>query len=72
VLGLVDPRGDRPNAHEFGGVGSHQLAWIGFVGKPARVIRRREDCRHAIVNLGDELISVGGDNRERAGPLARR
>jgi hypothetical protein len=72
VLGLVDPRRDRPHPHRSGREWMHQLARVGLLAEPAGIVARRENDRHAVMNVGHELVGVGGDDCERPNPFARR
>ena len=58
VLRLIDPGGDRPHPHRLGRERAHQVARVRLVTQPAGVVAGREDQRHTIVNLGDQLVSV--------------
>jgi ATP dependent DNA ligase domain len=46
--GLVDPGRDRPHPHQVGR--------IGLVAKPARIVARRQNDAHPVMNVRDQLI----------------
>ena len=68
---LVDSCRNRPHPHQVGGKWSHQVARIRLLAEPAGIISRRENDRHSVMDIGYQLISIGGDDRKRADPLAR-
>ena len=70
VLRLIDPNRDRPHPYRLGWEWSHQVSRVRLVAQPARVVTRCVDERHAIVNLGNQLIGVRRDDREGAHPFA--
>ena len=43
---------------------------VRLVAEPTKIIGTSEDQWHAIMDLGDHLISVGSDDREGSHPLA--
>ncbi len=49
----------------------HINARVRLLAEPARVIGGREDHGHAVVDSGDQLVGVSGDDRERPHPLTR-
>ena len=55
-------------SHRLSGEGPHRVTGVRLLAQPAGVVGRREDDRHSVVNLGDQLVGVGGDNGERASP----
>jgi hypothetical protein len=50
---------------------SHQLTRIGFVAKPARIVGWRQNKRHTVMDVGNQLIGIRGDDREGPNPFAR-
>src|SRR5262249_1431497 len=50
---------------------SHQIARIGLATKPTGVIGRCKDDRHAVMDVGHQLVGIGGDDSERPNPFAR-
>jgi hypothetical protein len=44
---------------------------IRLLAEPAGIISRRENDRHSVMDIGYQPISIGGDDRKRADPLAR-
>jgi hypothetical protein len=50
---------------------SHQIARVGFFTEPTGVIGRREDDRHAVMDLRDQFVRIGGDDGKRPNPFAR-
>ena len=55
-------RVDRPHAHQMSRERSHQAARVGFLTEPTDVIGRRKDDRHAIMDVGDQLVRIRGDD----------
>jgi hypothetical protein len=70
ILRLVDARRYRPHAHRLGRERLHQVVRVGLLAQPARAVAGRNDQRHAVVNLGDHLVGVCRDDRERADPIS--
>jgi hypothetical protein len=52
--------------------GPHQVVRVGLLAQPARVVAGGQDQRHAVVDFCDQLVGVGGDDRERADPVSSR
>jgi len=52
-------------------MGPHQIARVRLLAKPAVIVPPGEDHGHAVVDVGNEVVCVGRDDRERADPLAR-
>src|SRR5437660_1722047 len=44
---------------------------LGLLAKPAGIITRRQNDRHAVVDVGDQLIGIRGDDRKGPNPFAR-
>ena len=71
VVRLVHPRGDRPHHHQLGRERHQQIAGVGLdVCQPAFIGLRRQDDRHAVMDVGDKLVGRSGDDAERADDLA--
>src|SRR4029077_9496105 len=70
VFRLFHSCGDRPHPHRLGWERSHQVPRVRLLAQPASVVTRCEDERHAIVNLGYQLIGIRCDDREGTHPLA--
>src|SRR5215813_5310075 len=71
ILGLVDPRRNRPHPHRSGREWAHEVARVGLLTQPTSIVTGRQNERHPVVNLGHELVGVGGDDGERPNPFAR-
>jgi hypothetical protein len=54
VLRVVHARRYRPWAHQLGQLWPHEVARVGVVAEPARVVVRRDDDRHAVVDVGEQ------------------
>ena len=52
--------------------GPHQVVRVGLLAQSARVVAGGQDQRHAVVDFCDQLVGVGGDDRERADPVSSR
>jgi hypothetical protein len=57
--------------HQVSRERSHQVARVRFFTKPAGVIGRCEDDRLAIMDVGDQLVGIRGDDGEGSDPFAR-
>ena len=55
---------------ECGGKRPQQIARIGLGAEPARVLRDRDDRRHAVVDRSDQFVGGNGDDAERPLPFA--
>jgi hypothetical protein len=49
---------------------SHQIARVKLFTNPTGVIGRNEDGRHAVMDVGDQLVRIGGDDGKRPNPFA--
>jgi len=74
-------RRDRPHPHQLGRVWPHEVARVRLLTEPARVVVRRDDDRHVLVNVGDtaaarraqrDATTVTGKRGPRLAPLAPR
>ena len=71
ILGLVDPRRDRPHPHQAGREWTHKVMRVRLLAKPPSIIISRENERHPVMNLVYELVGIGGDDRKSPNPFAR-
>src|SRR3954471_3718569 len=71
ALWRVHSRGDGPHAHQLGREQAQEVARVGLDPKPAVVILRAENDRHAVVDVGYKLVGHGRDDGEGPHPLAR-
>ena len=70
ILGAVDPRRKRPHSHRLRWERDEQIARVGFLPEPALVSALRQDQRHAVVDLRDELIGRHGNDDKGSNPLS--
>src|SRR5262249_35740200 len=70
VLWLVDPCRNRPHPHQIGWERSHQVTRVGLLAKPAGIIIRCQNHRHAVMNVDHQLVGIGGDNCKGPNPFA--
>jgi hypothetical protein len=57
VFGLVDADRDRPHPHKVSRKLPHQGSRIRLFAKPAGVITRRQDDRHAVMDFANEFVA---------------
>lgn len=69
VLRLVDPGRNRPHPHQAGRERSHEVARVRLIAELAGIITWRDDDRHAVMDLGNQFIGIGGDDRESPNPV---
>jgi hypothetical protein len=56
--------------YECGRKRPQQIARVGLGAEPARVLRDRDDGRHAVVDRPDQFVGGDGDDAERPLPIA--
>ena len=51
--------------------GNGRINRIGLLAEPPGVIARRENDRHTVMDVGDQLVAIGGDDSKGPNPFAR-
>src|SRR5262249_39516976 len=71
IFGLIDPRRDRPHPHQAGREWTHQVMRVRFLAKPPGIIISRENDRHAVMDIGHQLIGISRNDCKSANQFAR-
>jgi hypothetical protein len=58
------------HSYARGGKWPQQIARVRLAAEPARVLRDRNDGRHAVVDRADQFVGGHGDDAERPFPFA--
>src|ERR1700751_311049 len=66
VIGFLHPSLNRPHPHQLSRERSHQVTWVRLLAEPTAVIVGRQDDWHPVMNVGHQLIGIGGDNCKKS------